>query len=90
MAGPAPHPEPVLGETCNFLRNNVRNGPALEVRFLSAVVSGGTGFQIVDPVAADRERATELAEKLVSGPRPFFTRRGAWGVVRWPDGREEW
>jgi len=31
-------PEPVLGETCNFLRNNVRNGPSLEAGFLNVVV----------------------------------------------------
>lgn len=66
--GPLFIPEPVLGETCNFLRNNVRNGPALEVRFLSAMAAGGAGFQIIDPIAADRARAAELAEKLVSGP----------------------
>jgi predicted nucleic acid-binding protein len=58
----------VLGETCNFLRNNVRNGSALEVQFLSVVTGGGTGFEIINPTDTDRRRAAELSEKLVSGP----------------------
>jgi predicted nucleic acid-binding protein len=61
-------PEPVLGETCNFLRNNVRNGPALEVSFLQAVTRRTGSFEIVDPVDADRSRAAELSGQLVSGP----------------------
>jgi predicted nucleic acid-binding protein len=61
-------PEPVLGETCNFLRNNVRNGPALEVRFLDAVIQSTGAFEIVGPTAADRARAAELSAQLVSGP----------------------
>lgn len=61
-------PEPVLGETCNFLRNSVRNGPALEVRFLDAVTRGTEAFQIVDPTNEDRTRAAELSAQLVSGP----------------------
>lgn len=66
--GPLLIPEPVLGETCNFLRNNVRNGSALEVQFLSVVTRGGTGFELINPTDADRQRAAELSEKLVSGP----------------------
>jgi uncharacterized protein len=61
-------PEPVLGETCNFLRNSVRNGAALEAQFLKAVTGGGTGFEIVDPTSEDRLRATELVARLVSAP----------------------
>ena len=67
-SGPLLVPEPVLGETCNFLRNNVRNGSALEVRFLSVIAGGGSGFEIINPTDADRMRAAELSEKLVSGP----------------------
>jgi predicted nucleic acid-binding protein len=66
--GPLLIPEPVLGETCNFLRNHVRGGPALEVQFLAALTRGGNGFTIVDPTDADRVRAADLAGKLVSGP----------------------
>lgn len=61
-------PEPVLGETCNFLRNNVRNGPSLEVRFLDAVIRGTDAFEIIDPTLEDRARAAELSAQLVSGP----------------------
>jgi uncharacterized protein len=61
-------PEPVLGETCNFLRNNVRNGPALEVRFLDAVSRGTESFEVVNPTSEDRARAAELSAQLVSGP----------------------
>ncbi|MEV0791094.1 PIN domain-containing protein [Kribbella sp. NPDC050459] len=61
-------PEPVLGETCNFLRNNVRNGPALEVRFLEAVTRRTAAFEVVDPTQEDRARASELSAQLVSGP----------------------
>ncbi|RVX42772.1 hypothetical protein EDD27_5435 [Nonomuraea polychroma] len=60
-------PEPVVGEVCNYLRNNVRNGPLLEVRFLQAVTEPGD-FEIVNPVPEDRERALELSTRLVSGP----------------------
>lgn len=58
----------MLGETCNFLRNNVRNGPALEVRFLEAVTRSTDAFEVVDPTADDRARAAELSAQLVSGP----------------------
>jgi hypothetical protein len=60
-------PEPVLGETCNFLRNNVRDGAAKEVQFLRAVIQAGD-FEVVDPTDEDRRRSTELAEQLVTGP----------------------
>lgn len=66
--GPLFVPEPVLGETCNFVRNHIRNGPALEVQFLSAITRGGNGFSVIDPNDADRSRAAELAAQLVSGP----------------------
>ncbi|MET0189024.1 MAG: PIN domain-containing protein [Pseudonocardia sediminis] len=61
-------PEPVVGETCNFLRNAVRGGAALEAQFLTAVTRDTSGFEIVDPVSEDRRRAAELVEKLMSGP----------------------
>ncbi|MEV4115254.1 PIN domain-containing protein [Nonomuraea sp. NPDC049695] len=61
-------PEPVLAEVCGFLRNNVRNGPALEVLFLEAMSSKDGDFEIVAPVPEDRVRATELSKRLVSGP----------------------
>ena len=60
-------PEPVLGETCNFLRNNVRNGPSLEIRLLDALTRPGD-FRIVNPTGEDRARAAELAERLVAAP----------------------
>lgn len=61
-------PEPVLGETCNFLRNHARNGPRLEARLLAAVTRADGDFEIVDPTPADRSRAAELVDKLVSAP----------------------
>lgn len=61
-------PEPVLGETCNFLRNHVRNGPALELQFLDAITSGGSDYTIVNPTDEDRRRAAELVRQLVSAP----------------------
>jgi uncharacterized protein len=63
-------PEPVLGETCNFLRNNVRDGAAKEVRFLRAVIQAGD-FEVTDPTDEDRSRAAELAEQLVTGPAGY-------------------
>ncbi|MFI7454958.1 type II toxin-antitoxin system VapC family toxin [Nonomuraea sp. NPDC049714] len=61
-------PEPVLGEVCSFLRNNVRNGPTLEVQFLEAMITKSGDYEIVSPVQEDRLRAAELAKRLVSGP----------------------
>lgn len=61
-------PEPVLGETCNFLRNHVRGGPALEVQFLEAVTRGGPDYAVVVPMDEDRRRATELVRQLVAAP----------------------
>lgn len=61
-------PEPVLGETCNFLRNHVRNGPQLEAHLLDAVTSTGGDFEIMSPTAADRRRAAELTSWLVTAP----------------------
>ena len=42
-------PEPVLGETCNFLRNNVPRGAAAETRFLRAMFDERGDFDIIDP-----------------------------------------
>ncbi|MGI5287904.1 hypothetical protein ACQEVF_31820 [Nonomuraea polychroma] len=50
-------PEPVLAEVCGFLRNNVRNGPILEVQFLEALNSKDGDFEIVSPESEDRVRA---------------------------------
>lgn len=61
-------PEPVLGETCNFLRNHVRNGPALEVQFLEAVTRGGPDYMVVASTEDDRRRAAELVRQLVAAP----------------------
>lgn len=64
-------PEPVLGETCNFLRNHVRNGPALEMQFLDAVTASSTDFAIVNPTDRDRLRAAELVRQLVAAPMGY-------------------
>lgn len=61
-------PEPVLGETCNFLRNHIQDGPILEVRLLDSLLADGGAFEVVNPVAADRVRAAELARRLVAAP----------------------
>ncbi|MQA77389.1 MAG: PIN domain-containing protein [Streptosporangiales bacterium] len=61
-------PEPVLGETCNFLRNHVRHGPVLEARFLESMTATGSEVEIVNPVGEDRQRATELAVHLAAAP----------------------
>lgn len=61
-------PESVLGETCNFLRNHVRNGPRLEARLLDAVTSKSGDFEIVSPSTTDRRRAAELTPWLVAAP----------------------
>lgn len=61
-------PEPVLGETCDFLHNHVRNGPARDVTLLEALTDTDGDFDIVDPTPADRLRATGPARRLVSGP----------------------
>jgi len=61
-------PEPVLTETCGFLRYNVRNGPALELQFLEAIMDGGPGYAIVDPTDDDRRRAADLVRQLVAAP----------------------
>ncbi len=61
-------PEPVLGETCNFLRNNVPRGAAAEIRFLRAMLDERGDFDIIDPVPEDRLRAAELADRLVTAP----------------------
>lgn len=58
----------MLGETCNFLRNHVRNGPALEIQLLEALTTAGTDIEIINPSPVDRSRATELARQLVTGP----------------------
>ncbi|TLG13947.1 PIN domain-containing protein [Nocardia cyriacigeorgica] len=61
-------PEPVLGEACNFLRNHLRSGPALEIQLLEAFTATGADTEIVNPTPEDRKRATELARQLVTGP----------------------
>ena len=61
-------PEPVLGETCNFLRNNVPRGAAAEIRFLHAMLDERGDFDIIDPVPEDRRRAVELADRLATAP----------------------
>ena len=61
-------PEPVLGETCNFLRNNVPRGAAAEIRFLHAMLDECGDFDIIDPVPEDRRRAVELADRLATAP----------------------
>ena len=61
-------PEPVLGETCNFLRNHVRNGPVLESRFLDATTTVTPAFEIIAPTLEDRRRAAELVRQLLSAP----------------------
>ena len=61
-------PEPVLGETCNFLRNNVPRGAAAEIRFLHAMLDERGDFDIIDPVPEDRHRAVELADRLATAP----------------------
>lgn len=61
-------PEPVLGETCNYLRNHLRNGPELEARFLEAAVMSKGDFEIVNPTDEDRMRAAEIAKRFVSAP----------------------
>lgn len=58
----------MLGETCTFLRNNVRGGPQLESLLLTAMTSGDGDFEIVDTAPADRRRAADLVAWLVSGP----------------------
>lgn len=59
-------PEPVLGETCSFLRNNVRRGAFLEVTLLEQLTTGD--YEIVNPTQADRQRATELVRHMVAAP----------------------
>lgn len=66
--GPLLIPEAVLGETCNFLRNHVRNGPLLEARFLEALTSAGGDFHIIDHTEDDRRRASALTKELVAAP----------------------
>lgn len=61
-------PEPVLGETCNFLRNHVRSGPALEQQFLDAVTGGGSDYAVINPTDEDRRRAADLVRQLVAAP----------------------
>ncbi|WP_066360382.1 type II toxin-antitoxin system VapC family toxin [Herbidospora mongoliensis] len=64
-------PEPVLGETCNFLRNNVRKGAELEAARLEAVTSHEGDFVIADPTPADRRRASDLVRRLVNAPMGY-------------------
>lgn len=61
-------PEPVLGETSNYLRNHVRNGAQLEARLLQTKVDEAGDFEIIDPTRDDRVRAAEIAEKFVDAP----------------------
>jgi predicted nucleic acid-binding protein len=61
-------PEPVLGETCDFLRNHVRNGPALEVQLLESLTTAEGDIEVTNPLPDDRVRAADLARQLVSGP----------------------
>lgn len=64
-------PEPVLGETCTFLRNNVRKGAELEATLLEAVTAHEGDFTIADPTSEDRKRASELVRRLVSAPMGY-------------------
>jgi predicted nucleic acid-binding protein len=60
--------EPVLGETCNFLRNHARKGPWLEARLLHAITGAEGDFTIENPLDEDRARAAQLTAKLVDAP----------------------
>ncbi|MEV6983363.1 PIN domain-containing protein [Sphaerisporangium sp. NPDC051017] len=64
-------PEPVLGETCNFLRNGVRRGALLEADLLQQMVHESTDWQIVNPTHEDRARATELVRRFVDVPMGY-------------------
>lgn len=64
-------PEPVLGETCNFLRNNVRKASALEAALLEAMTAREGDFSIADPTPEDRKRASGLVRRLVSAPMGY-------------------
>ncbi|ETK34168.1 twitching motility protein PilT [Microbispora sp. ATCC PTA-5024] len=64
-------PEPVLGETCNFLRNNVRKGAELEAALLEAVTAHEGDFVVVGPTAEDRQRASQLVRRLVTAPMGY-------------------
>jgi predicted nucleic acid-binding protein len=65
-------PEPVLGETCSFLRNNVRKGAELEALLLEALTAHSGDFVIADPTPEDRGRACQLVRRLVSAPLGYI------------------
>lgn len=64
-------PEPVVGETSNFLRNNVRNGADLEATLLEWLTTPSPDFEIVNPEPTDRVRAAELVRRLVDAPMGY-------------------
>ena len=61
-------PESVLGETCNFLRNHMRHGPALEQQFLDAVTVAESDYAVISTTGEDRRRAADLVRQLVAAP----------------------
>ncbi|MEU8273517.1 type II toxin-antitoxin system VapC family toxin [Microbispora bryophytorum] len=61
-------PEPVLVETCGFIRNNYRKGPEYESALLDHVCSGSGDFVIVMPTSEDLHRARELVRRRVNVP----------------------
>jgi predicted nucleic acid-binding protein len=64
-------PEPVLAETCGFLRNNVRKGAELEAILLESLTGATADFKILSPTESDRVRAAALVRRLVSAPMGY-------------------
>ncbi|MEU8194591.1 PIN domain-containing protein [Microbispora amethystogenes] len=61
-------PEPVLAETCGFLRNNHRKGPEYESVLLDDVCTGSGGFTIAMPTGEDLQRTGDLVRRRVDVP----------------------
>ncbi|MEU8173907.1 PIN domain-containing protein [Microbispora hainanensis] len=61
-------PEPVLAETCGFLRNNLRRGALYEADLLEHVASGTGDFTVTMPTAEDLRRSAELVRRMTSAP----------------------
>lgn len=61
-------PEPVLAETCGFLRHNLRRGGLYEADLLEHVALGTGDFTVTMPTAEDLRRSAELVRRMTSAP----------------------
>ncbi|MFC7381231.1 type II toxin-antitoxin system VapC family toxin [Sphaerisporangium rhizosphaerae] len=69
--GPVVVPEPVLVETCGFVRNNFRRGADYEAQLLDHMSSGSGPFKVVMTTHEDLLRVAQLVRQMANAPMGY-------------------